>query len=102
MNYLAEYGFIQWACQSLLWINVIYYGSALVITNLICKPYQRTWDKTIPGTCIKRTDLDVSSSILNLVSHLLVLILPHSVIWKLNMKWRTKLGISLVFAIGLL
>lgn len=80
----------------------MYYGSALVITNLICKPYQRTWDKTIPGTCMKRTDLDVSSASLNLVSHLLVLILPHTVIWKLNMKWKNKLGVSVVFAIGLL
>lgn len=80
MNGSAEFlCCIQWACQALLWINVIYYGSAPVITNLICKPYRRTWDKTVPGTCIKRTDLDVSSSILNLVSHLLVLILPHFV-----------------------
>lgn len=51
---------------------------------------------------MKRTDLDVSSASLNLVSHLLVLILPHTVIWKLNMKWKNKLGVSVVFAIGLL
>ncbi|KAI0005179.1 hypothetical protein F4779DRAFT_55561 [Xylariaceae sp. FL0662B] len=94
-------GFFWWACQALLWVNVVFYGSALIIGNLTCTPYQRIWDKTIPGTCVDRRNLDTANASLNLVSHFLILILPQRVIWKLQMAKTTKLGISLLFAIGI-
>ncbi|KAF7534075.1 hypothetical protein G7054_g6538 [Neopestalotiopsis clavispora] len=93
-------GAFFWACQVLMWINIVFYSIALIVGNLTCRPYARIWDKSIPGTCMDRRDLDVSNAIFNIVTHLSVLILPHFVIWKLNMKTKTKLGISLVFAIG--
>ncbi|KAK8010048.1 hypothetical protein PG990_009013 [Apiospora arundinis] len=95
-------GYFFWACQALMWLNICYYTIALIVGNLTCRPYRRIWDKTVPGTCMDRRDLDTSSAVINVVSHFLVLILPHSVIWKLQMKWKAKLGISLVFAIGIL
>ncbi|KAI1859876.1 hypothetical protein JX265_010325 [Neoarthrinium moseri] len=94
-------GAFFWACQALMWINIIFYCAALIVGNLTCKPYARIWDKAIPGTCMNRKDLDVSNAILNIISHVAVLILPHAVIWKLNMQWKTKVGVSLVFAVGL-
>ncbi|KAI1778812.1 hypothetical protein F4818DRAFT_230005 [Hypoxylon cercidicola] len=93
-------GVFFWSCQVLLWINVVVYCSALIIGNLTCTPYERIWDKAVPGTCMNRKNLDISNASFNLVSHIFILALPQRVIWKLNMAKVTKIGVSVVFAIG--
>ncbi|KAI2629949.1 hypothetical protein GGR54DRAFT_636129 [Hypoxylon sp. NC1633] len=83
-------------------INILFYGSAIIIVNVSCHPHSKLWDPTIPGTCIDRKAVDVSAASLNLASHTLILILPQSVIWKLRMSTKKKISVSLVFAIGIL
>ncbi|RYP85595.1 hypothetical protein DL769_000936 [Monosporascus sp. CRB-8-3] len=94
-------GYFYWSCQALLWINALFYLSALIAGNLSCIPHQKIWNMTIPGKCINRKVLDTATATLNLTSHLFILSLPQTVIWKLKMTKARKIGISLVFAIGI-
>ncbi|KAI1260501.1 hypothetical protein F5Y18DRAFT_405609 [Xylariaceae sp. FL1019] len=91
-----------WACQCLLWVNVLFYTSTIITANLVCIPFEAIWDKTITGKCIDGKVIEVVSASLNLVSDLIILILPQKVIWTLHMRPQKKVGVSILFAIGLL
>ncbi|RYP18927.1 hypothetical protein DL765_003605 [Monosporascus sp. GIB2] len=95
-------GYFYWSCHALLWINALFYLSALIAGNLSCIPHQKIWNMTMSGRCINRKVLDTATSALNITSHLFILSLPQTVIWKLKMTKAKKIGISLVFAIGIL
>ncbi|KAI1467248.1 uncharacterized protein F4812DRAFT_431864 [Daldinia caldariorum] len=95
-------GFFFWTCYFMIFINIIFYTSGFIVVNLSCTPHKKIWDETVPGTCFDRKAVDVSSASINIASHTLILILPHTVIWKLNMTTRKKINVSLVFTIGIL
>lgn len=84
----------------MLWINVVYYSAAILVSSLSCFPHERIWDKTVPGTCIDSKIILISSATLNVVSDLLILVLPQKTIWSLHISTKKKIGISLVFTVG--
>ncbi|KAF4627989.1 hypothetical protein G7Y89_g10161 [Cudoniella acicularis] len=94
---------VFWASHFLIWANVIFYMSTVIALNVSCTPYEFIWNKLIPGNCkavdYKLTDLSVS--VFNFTSDVLILLIPQHAIWKLQMLSRKKIGVSLVFAIGL-
>ncbi|RYP53278.1 hypothetical protein DL768_001718 [Monosporascus sp. mg162] len=90
-----------WACQAVIAVNVIFYLTAIILTNLACTPYRRNWEKTVPGTCMDIRLINLSTAIINLVVDIVILALPQKVIWDLQMSSRRRVGISLIFAIGI-
>ncbi|KAI1409741.1 hypothetical protein F5Y13DRAFT_203145 [Hypoxylon sp. FL1857] len=91
-----------WTCHILLWINVLFYSTMVIMENIACPP-QQNMDPIVQGICIKQTvTADITSTCLNLVSHILILVLPQKVIWQLNMTTQKKIGVSLVFAFGIM
>ncbi|KAI1858057.1 uncharacterized protein JN550_012879 [Neoarthrinium moseri] len=90
-----------WLCTVVLVINLLYYASAIVAVNLTCIPIQATWDFTVKGKCFNGKALASSGVSVNLVSDVIILVLPQKTIWNLNMPRRKKIGVSIVFAVGL-
>ncbi|KAI0548248.1 hypothetical protein F4679DRAFT_551780 [Xylaria curta] len=95
-------GTFFWTCYILIWFNIIFYSSAEIAGNLSCRPFKRIWDKTIPGNCFNRTPLDLTTASVNLLCDLFILLAPQKVIWQLRLATTKKIGVSVVFAIGLL
>ncbi|KAI0189773.1 hypothetical protein EV127DRAFT_340810, partial [Xylaria flabelliformis] len=90
----------SWVCHTLLGINVAFYLALLILANTVCTPWERNWNPLIEGHCINgKLPLTVSAA-LNSASDIIIFILPQTVIWKLNMTRRQKLGCSVIFAIG--
>ncbi|KAI1078660.1 hypothetical protein F5B20DRAFT_546833 [Whalleya microplaca] len=89
-------------CFILIALNTLFYIAWIFAQNLYCIPRQRIWDVTIEGKCINKTALIVSSSTINFISDITILILPQRIIWNLQMSRARKIGISFLFAIGLL
>lgn len=83
-------------------VNVLLYLSGIVATSLACIPLAKLWHTWLPGKCIDRKALDICTATFNLILDIVILILPQRVIWKLQMTTSRKVGISLVFSIGLL
>ncbi|KAI1275365.1 hypothetical protein F5Y07DRAFT_369840 [Xylaria sp. FL0933] len=90
-----------WTCHIFIWVNLSFYTAILIWGNTSCKPYEKLWDKTLPGTCLKGDAFDIVTASYNGVSDILILLLPQRVIWKLRLNRKKKLGIALVFAVGL-
>ncbi|KAI0914583.1 hypothetical protein F4823DRAFT_636026 [Ustulina deusta] len=97
----ATRGGFFWTCHILLWTNVVFYTAILISANLTCKPYAKLWDKTLPGNCSDNNEFDVATASYNLISDVLILLLPQRMIWRLHLETKKKIGIAVIFAIGI-
>ncbi|KAK9777737.1 putative G-protein coupled receptors family 1 profile domain-containing protein [Seiridium cardinale] len=96
--------FTYWASYALIWINVIYYGVGFITLNIACTPYEYSWNKLIHGDCNRvNTGLtNLAASAFNLITDVLILMIPQKAIWSLQMTPKRKLGVSVAFAVGIL
>lgn len=70
---------------------------------LLCRPIQYNWDKTIPGgVCGSYEKAYVSAHIIIFCLDFGTAVLPIPILWNLQMETRKKLGISIMFAIGIM
>ncbi|KAI5919367.1 hypothetical protein F4810DRAFT_509792 [Camillea tinctor] len=91
-----------WTLRVILAIHVLFHVSWILAENLGCTPYRRIWDQTIAeGKCINQKVLYIPAAIVNLITDFVVLLLPQKVIWKLQLSRRNKIGVSVVFAVGI-
>ncbi|KAJ2997595.1 hypothetical protein NUW58_g609 [Xylaria curta] len=92
-----------WTCNLVIGINVLFYAAAIFLENLSCFPLQRIWDKTVPGSeCLDFKITVLTGASINVILDLITLVLPQKVIWSLQLSRKKKIGVSLVFTIGLL
>ncbi|KAI0503245.1 hypothetical protein F5B22DRAFT_558869 [Xylaria bambusicola] len=91
-----------WTCQIVMWVNILYYISIVTASALSCFPHEKIWHPTMPGRCFNTKALFVINATLNLVSDIIILILPQRIIWGLKMSTQKKIGVSLVFAVGVI
>ncbi|KAI1826995.1 hypothetical protein F4861DRAFT_494697 [Xylaria intraflava] len=89
-------------CHLLILTTALFYSASFIAENLSCMPHDAIWNKTIPAKCFNHKALDVVSATINIVSHLFILALPQLVIWRLNMRKDRKIGVSLMFTVGIL
>lgn len=96
-------GIIYRSIHGLIWGNLIFYCSAWLATLLECIPTAKIWEpERKDGRCININVAYTATGAINVVSDLLILLLPMLAIWRLQMAAKRKLGIAAVFATGLL
>lgn len=91
-----------WAVLAVGIINFIIYVLAMILTLVSCVPTEKIWMPWIDGRCFSRDAADITGAWSNLVTDLAILILPQREIWKLHLSTRRKIGVSLIFSVGLL
>jgi hypothetical protein len=91
-----------WLCIGLVVIQLSFLVASVFALCFTCIPYQAIWDFTIKGKCIDKSALEITSATIHLGSDLVILALPQKVIWSLQMSWRKKLGVSVIFSLGIL
>ncbi|RYP64126.1 hypothetical protein DL771_008906 [Monosporascus sp. 5C6A] len=101
-NPIGERNAFFWVGHALLVVNTLFYTSAIFVENFTCIPLERLWDKTVPGTCIDLEEYYIATAAFNVFSDIFILVLPQKVVWKLQMTRRRKVGVSLIFAVGIL
>ncbi|KAI0811840.1 hypothetical protein GGR55DRAFT_642056 [Xylaria sp. FL0064] len=95
-------GLFYTTCHILLWLNVLFYASKILLINLSCIPHRAIWDKTGPAKCLNQEIVYLVAAAIGVVSHVFILALPQIIIWKLKMSKKQKVGVSIVFATGIL
>lgn len=93
-----------WLCYGVLGANVIFYIVTLFLMNFACVPIEKNWNPLfVGGSCpVNRKALNITSAVLNLCSDISILLLPQHVIWRLDMSTKRRVGVSVIFAIGVL
>lgn len=71
------------------------------VTNLAaCRPFSANWDSTVKATCINKEAFFIWGSIPNIITDIIILILPMRVVWNLHATRRMKIGLTITFAVG--
>ncbi|KAJ2993263.1 hypothetical protein NUW58_g1895 [Xylaria curta] len=91
-----------WLCISLAGIQLSFLVASVFALCFSCIPYQRIWDFTIPGKCLEKSELEITSAAIHFASDVVILILPQRVIWSLHMSLKKKFGVSIIFSLGVL
>lgn len=86
-------------------LNVLIAVACVLATTFQCSPisYQwKQWDGEGKGTCIDNNTLAFANAGLNIAMDLWVLVLPLLQKYQLNLHWKKKLGVMLIFGVGAL
>ncbi|KAF2230506.1 hypothetical protein EV356DRAFT_340296 [Viridothelium virens] len=97
-SYTRKYRLIQ----GFIFLNSSLFIASFFIALLQCNPRARAWNRTIPGTCLQYQHFIPAISIFNLVSDAFMLAFPIFCIWNLQMSRERKVGVLLIFLIGIL
>ncbi|KAJ0104205.1 CFEM domain-containing protein [Diaporthe amygdali] len=92
---------IVWATQA---FNFLMVGSFIMADFFQCQPisyFWESWDGEHSGHCFNINALAWAHSALNIALDFWMLYLPATQIWSLQMKLKKKLGVILMFGIGI-
>lgn len=88
------------ACYALAAVLTANWLAATVAGFLSCIPLNYLWDRTVTGHCFNINAWFRWSSLTNVITDVIMLILPLPVVWKIQTSRKVKLGLSLTFATG--
>ncbi|TRX89767.1 hypothetical protein FHL15_009357 [Xylaria flabelliformis] len=87
-----------WIIQAVIWLNVLYSVSLILVLTLQCVPYHLPWG----SSCINQYLVLVLASVINIISDIAVLVIPIAFIIRLRTTKRRKWAIWALFAFGTL
>ncbi|KAK2055840.1 integral membrane protein [Colletotrichum caudatum] len=67
-----------------------------------CRPIEASWNKSVPGKCIKEFALVITTGTLNVLTDIIIAGLPLYIILGLKMNRKKKNGVTGVFALGII
>ncbi|CAN9195539.1 unnamed protein product [Alternaria alternata] len=78
------------------WARIL--GALIIVWNianiiavlLICRPFARNWDFTLPGTCGSQPAFYFATGLVNLIADALIIVLPMPYLYNLRLAWRKK------------
>ncbi|KAI9718448.1 MAG: hypothetical protein M1812_004169 [Candelaria pacifica] len=86
---------------TLIALTIAYHFASLVAHFATCIPVSKQWYPRKPGHCFDKKKLAVSRAILNVVNDVVILLVPLSVLRKLQLPWKQKIALSAVFSTGI-
>lgn len=92
-----------WLCTALIAANTVLYIGAIIANYIVVIPLEALWKPWVVGRyLVNRQAADTAVVTFNLVCDILILILPQRIIWKLHLQRRRKVGLSILFGLGVL
>ncbi|KAL9620665.1 MAG: hypothetical protein Q9160_004801 [Pyrenula sp. 1 TL-2023] len=89
-------------CRTTMFITAAYLVCNMITQVTGCQPLRKFWDHSVPGHCVNFGVLDRFYGAMNVLTDFAIAILPLRTIWRLRMDRREKIGVSLVFLIGII
>jgi hypothetical protein len=94
---------VRYVAKLLVVVIFLWCTTVVLSAFLLCRPFALNWDPAIAnGHCGNRVLSYILTGVLNILTDLLVLCLPMPVIWGLQMRIVTKVGLVAVFGTGFL
>lgn len=95
--------FLWYSVRIIITVTGIYYTINIFLTTFACSPREAIWNPLITDAqCFDNNTLIFITCLYNIVSDIIILVLPARAVWKLRMPIKKKVKIVLLFAIGLL
>lgn len=90
----------RYATYATMFIVFSYLFSNIWTQLFGCHPFEKEYNKKIPGHCIDYIKADYAYGALNIITDLIIFVLPLPMIWQLHLNLKEKIGISLIFMVG--
>ncbi|KAL8903531.1 MAG: hypothetical protein Q9207_003865 [Kuettlingeria erythrocarpa] len=87
-------------CYAAMVFSSAFCLSIILETLLICTPPSVYWKPYIRHTCGNSHAAYLATHIINLLTDLVVIILPMPLLWGLQMKASKKIAVSVMFGLG--
>ncbi|EED23821.1 conserved hypothetical protein [Talaromyces stipitatus ATCC 10500] len=104
--YLRNFRIIQWmrvSCWILLVVLFLFYGSNIAIAAVYCIPRNgEAWDSTAFERCASPITSTVVIGVFAVVADLIIFMMPLPIIFRLRLTQQKKIGLGIVFSVGLL
>ncbi|KAI0414549.1 hypothetical protein F5X98DRAFT_241037 [Xylaria grammica] len=92
-----------WGAWFLISLNSVFYIIATLFAVFANIPVAKNWDVLLPGSSpFHRKTIDIVATGINLTVDVLTFILPQPVIWSLKLTNSHKIGLTVMFSLGLL
>lgn len=75
---------------------------SVMLTTFQCNPIHRAWDLEVEGTCIDLMTFWLVNGAYSIASDIIILVLPLPMIYVLQLPRKVKIGLMIVFGLGLL
>ena len=75
--------------------------SVLLAQLLICRPLSYFWDQPTDGSCGNSRSFYIFIAVFNLITDIIIFVLPLPILWRLQMARGRKLAQSGIFGIGI-
>lgn len=91
----------QYSAWATIGIVVCYSPIITLLLIFGCRPIEKAWDMTmVDGSCIDRTALYIATAVTNIVTDIILFVLPLRMVIGLRMKLSQKAMAVWVFAVG--
>jgi hypothetical protein len=91
----------KWACWAILTCVTCYCIASTMATIFQCKPINRVFDKSIPGTCIDNSKFWYANAGFSIATDIIILLLPMPLVYQLHVPIAQKVALIAVFALGI-
>lgn len=81
---------------------VAWYISIQITAIAQCLPINYYWNRAGEGHCIENNNFYIALAALNLLTDVVILIIPIPLVWHLNTSRSKKIGLTVVFLLGTL
>ncbi len=81
---------------------VAWYISIQITAIVQCLPINHYWHRAGEGHCIENNNFYIALAALNLLTDVVILIIPIPLVWHLNTSRTKKIGLTVVFLLGTL
>lgn len=82
--------------------NIFTMISILMVMILDCVPFDKDWDVSLKGNCVDAGTFVIASGSISIVTDAVNIALPICVFVNLDMSLRRRLGLLLIFSLGVL
>lgn len=95
--------FFWWGCVTIITVQIGFGIACLAALNMQCTPHESIWKFWLSDRkCWDLVRLQLASGSIQLISDVCMLLLPQKTIWTLRLSWQKRLGVSVVFSLGVL
>ncbi|CAI0648515.1 unnamed protein product [Colletotrichum noveboracense] len=91
-----------WCCMGVVGFQCLWGILCIILLNMQCTPHNAIWEFYVPSKCFALPKVMLTSASVQVATDIVTVLLPQRIIWGLQMNLQRKIGISIIFGVGIL
>ncbi|EQB58540.1 hypothetical protein CGLO_01210 [Colletotrichum gloeosporioides Cg-14] len=91
-----------WCCMGVVGFQCLWGILCIILLNMQCTPHNAIWEFYVPSKCFALPKVMLTSASVQVATDIVMVLLPQRIIWGLQMNLQRKIGISIIFGVGIL